>query len=316
MAALASYTSAYTNNFTSCFDDSTSITVNDSTSITEGTALRFTVDATKNASYGTVCLDSSNAKTRIYNGVSWLELESITTPTVGTSEYTTGYSMNSIVCDGVTSNSLINGLGGIACNRVTSNILRNGSEGTSKEILVYSYSPKQTKEIIKDYIKQVIKSNLLIKVKSTRQKLDQKISSQEIKARMTLRDLISEREYRRYLTNGFVMIHGLSNKWYQIFNDQRRIKVYNKGKLTDEICIHTDVNECPKTDHILNMMCLIQNDENLIWTKGVSNVYPKNSSSYTDAFNDYNFNTATDITYNISNKKLNLVETYKQLRVA
>jgi len=139
---------------------------------------------------------------------------------------------------------------------------------------------KESKESrIKRHLQEIMKSNLLIKMGDTRQNvLKNKVSAQEIKARQTLRDLISERDWRRYLTNGFVIVQGMSGKFYQVFNDQRHIKVYVKGKLTDEICIHTNASECPPTDHILNMMTLIQCDENIIWTKGVGNVYNKDGS--------------------------------------
>jgi len=111
-------------------------------------------------------------------------------------------------------------------------------------------------------------------------------SKEELKARETLRDQISEKEWRRYLVNGYVLIKGTrcffevdteSKKLlrglqgpfvYQIFNDQRHIKVYAKGKLVKEICIHTSASECPPTDHILNMMMIIKHDEADLWDLG------------------------------------------------
>jgi len=57
---------------------------------------------------------------------------------------------------------------------------------------------------------------------------------------------------------------------YQVFHTQNHIKVYKKGIRIKEICIHT-AGECPPTDHILNMMCLINNEEHLLWEEG--NIY-------------------------------------------
>ncbi len=169
-------------------------------------------------------------------------------------------------------------------------------------------------ETLKNTIKSIIKSNLLIKKDVRQRALANKISEQEIKARMTLRDQISERDWRRYLTNGFVLIKGISGRYYQVFNDQRHIKVYNKGKLTDEICIHTDASECPPTDHILNMMLLIQNDENLIWTKGIGNVYKKDNNSLSGNIISSNISFCSGEDW--YDKSVSLSEKYKRLKVA
>jgi len=111
----------------------------------------------------------------------------------------------------------------------------------------------------KSIFKEKLKSNLLI-LNRKRKTLSNIIPPQEIKARNTLRDLISEADWRRYITNGFIMHKGDSGKWYQIFNDQKRTNVYWKGKLIETLCLHTD--NCPPTDHILNIMTLIDFDEN------------------------------------------------------
>ena len=108
--------------------------------------------------------------------------------------------------------------------------------------------------------KNKLKSNLLILTNRKRTNLTNAITPQEMKARESLRDLISESDWRRYITNGFIMHRGESEKWYQIFNDQKRTNVYWKGKIIETLCLHTD--NCPPTDHILNMMTLIDFDEN------------------------------------------------------
>jgi len=153
----------------------------------------------------------------------------------------------------------------------------NGVNMANPYVYVETAGSKEAR--IKEHLRQLMKSNLLIKMGTRQLSLNNKVTPQEIKARQTLRDQITERQWRGYVTNGFVMVQGDTGKFYQVFNDQRHIKVYKKGKLTDEICIHTEADtKCPPTDHILNMMFLIQNDENIIWTKGVGNVYNKDGS--------------------------------------
>jgi len=95
-------------------------------------------------------------------------------------------------------------------------------------------------------------------------------SKAEIKARTSLRDTISEKQWKKYLKDGFVMIQGKSGRTYQVFQNQRHTKVFECGNLIKELCIHTD-KKCPPTDHILNMKVLIEQDEQAIWDN--SNVY-------------------------------------------
>lgn len=117
-----------------------------------------------------------------------------------------------------------------------------------------------------------IKGNLLIK--SVSRSLERSISLEEQKARDSLRDLITEKDWRRYVTNGFIMVKG-EHYWYQIFN-RGNIGVFHKGKKTHSICIHTD-KSCPPTDHVLNMKILAEIDERQIWRGG--NVHTLNAES-------------------------------------
>lgn len=89
----------------------------------------------------------------------------------------------------------------------------------------------------------------------------------ELKAQKTLRDLISEKEWRRYLTNGFIMVRGKSGLHYQLFADQRNIQVWKNNNKTYSICIHT-FKGCPPTDHVINCKLLIEFDEKEVWKGG------------------------------------------------
>jgi len=158
----------------------------------------------------------------------------------------------------------------------TWNISDNSVSINTNKNYGYNFNPLQD---IKEIIRNKIKSNLLIKSGIKNRYLINKFSPQEIKARETLRDMISERDWRRYVTNGFLIVKGNLGHWYQIFNTcNERIRVYNKGKLFAKICIHTD-EKCPPTDHILNMWTLIKLDENSLWGKLGNIYYEKETSS-------------------------------------
>jgi len=142
------------------------------------------------------------------------------------------------------------------------------------EILCDSFIevPNYTSRAIKEVIRETLKKNLTISVLPSRQDiLTIQATVAEIKARATLRDMISEKEYRKYITNGFVMVQGDSGRWYQVFNKQKHLRVYDKGKFIKELCIHTAPKECPPTDHVLNMKVMIECDEQTVWDE--SNLY-------------------------------------------
>lgn len=165
-------------------------------------------------------------------------------------------------------------------------------------------SPNRTAEAVlyhvihkKQQVRQIIKSNLLIKVKNTRENLPTKYSLQEQRARDTLRDMLTEQEWRRYATNGFIMVKGSSGCWYQIFAEyNKRINVYRDNKKINNICIHSD-KSCPPTDHVINMKVLVEIDETAVWQNG--NVAVPNG----------NLNT-----YRVLQPKHSLVEEYQKLK--
>lgn len=127
---------------------------------------------------------------------------------------------------------------------------------------------------LKGLMREAIKHNLLIRSGGKRKSLDLNVTPQELKARDTLRDMISEAEWRRYATNGFLMVKGSKDfskgaaYWYQIFADRsRRVRVYQNGKALKDICIHSD-QVCPPSDHVINMKVLVEIDEQAVWSGG------------------------------------------------
>ena len=120
--------------------------------------------------------------------------------------------------------------------------------------------------LVKNRVKSVIKNNLLIKVNSRQKPLQTKARIEEQRARLTLRDMLSEQDWRRYVTNGFIMVKGSFDYWYQIFASSG-VNVYKHGKKVHYICIHTD-NTCPPSDHVINMKLLVEFDEAALWKGG------------------------------------------------
>jgi hypothetical protein len=117
-------------------------------------------------------------------------------------------------------------------------------------------------EMTRNFSKLNLNLSLQERNKKNKSKNKSKVNEAEIKARNTLRDLVSEKEWKRYVTNGYILIKGSSEKIYQIFSNhsQKRIRVFEKGNNIHDLCVHSD-GGVPDTDHVLNCMLLIKNDE-------------------------------------------------------
>ena len=131
----------------------------------------------------------------------------------------------------------------------------NGVEITLSSLKIKS---RKSKKVL---FQSMVYNNLSPKTKN-RGKILTTASIAELKARETLREFITEDDWRRYVTNGFIMAKGQSGKWYQLFGDER-VKVFEKGKLVCKLCIHS--TGCPPTDHVLSMKTLVEFDEEAIW---------------------------------------------------
>jgi hypothetical protein len=114
--------------------------------------------------------------------------------------------------------------------------------------------------------------NLSIIVRS-RGEFYQSYSKNEWKALSTLRDMISESDFRRFLKFGFITVRGSTGKIYQIFRRNFHIKVWDKNKVVCEICSYIRDDKIPLTDKLIAFKTIIEADENSIYKMG--NVYSK-----------------------------------------
>ena len=123
----------------------------------------------------------------------------------------------------------------------------------------------------KDQFQQKIRSNLVIQIKS-RVDLDSKVvSPAELRAMETLREIISESDFRKYLRYGFVLIKGQSGSVYQIFKNRSHTKVWRDGKIVEEICVRIKDQSIPPTDNIMAFKTIIETNEEEF--KKLGNVY-------------------------------------------
>lgn len=102
-----------------------------------------------------------------------------------------------------------------------------------------------------------LKSNLVIAVKSRACPI-QGASPEEQIALETLRELISESDYRKYVKHGFLMVQGSDGDMYQVFRTRSHTKVWRDGKVIEEICVRIKDGNVPPTDNVIAFRTLIQ----------------------------------------------------------
>ncbi len=122
-------------------------------------------------------------------------------------------------------------------------------------------------------VKWKIKSNLSINIK-TRANFYYRYPKSEWVAMETLREMITEQEFRKYLVYGFILVEGQSGKVYQIFRSQDHIKVWEKGNLVEELCVFLSNRQIPPTDKLIAFKTMIEANEKDI--KILANVYRVN----------------------------------------
>ncbi len=140
----------------------------------------------------------------------------------------------------------------------------NAAEMSQEEI------KKQEKAYQRDFKLRKIKSNLLIKIKP-RGTAHKYIPENEQLAVDTLREYITEAEFRKYLRFGFVCVEGLTGKTYQIFRNGSHTKVWKNGNVIDEICVHIKDSKVPPTDSVIAFRTMIKTSEENFYKLG--NVY-------------------------------------------
>lgn len=115
-----------------------------------------------------------------------------------------------------------------------------------------------------------VRNRLTIIIKS-RANFLYKYEKNEWNAIETLREMITEQEFRKYIKYGFVLVTGNSGRVYQVFRNKSHTKVWEKGRVVEEICVRIKDRKIPLTDNVIAFKQLIEIDENEF--KKMGNVY-------------------------------------------
>lgn len=120
---------------------------------------------------------------------------------------------------------------------------------------IYETAPKSFVDRMRDILKSRQSPLIIVKRKNT---IPQ--DKREVRARQTLRKLLGEKCYNLFLRNGFISVRGKSGLLYQIFPGHKMIAVYNKGQMTEKLCVVLS-GDFPPTDSLIMRYLLVLSDE-------------------------------------------------------
>lgn len=111
-----------------------------------------------------------------------------------------------------------------------------------------------------DHMRELIRSRMAPAIHIANKGLRPTTNPTEIRARQTLRRLIGEVAFQRYLARGFHVVKGESGRNYQIFPGHEMVRVWENGEQLERLCVVLS-GAFPPTDSVLMRMLLIQDSE-------------------------------------------------------
>lgn len=109
-------------------------------------------------------------------------------------------------------------------------------------------------------IRDIIRSRTRFVTISRRRPVKSASAINEIRARQTLKRLIGESRFHRYISDGFLSVKAKSGRVYQIFAGTRMTNVYQQGKMIERLCVEL-LGNYPPTDALIMRYLLILDDE-------------------------------------------------------
>lgn len=138
---------------------------------------------------------------------------------------------------------------------------------------INSWYSAPTPQTHRERLKARLRSNMVVSVQRRGAGVDQNIPENERIAIDTLREMVTEEQFRKYVRYGFVLVQGASGDVYQVFRNRSHTRVWRGGKVVEEICIHVQNGEkVPPTDEVIAFKTMIETDEAEF--KKMANVYP------------------------------------------
>lgn len=111
-----------------------------------------------------------------------------------------------------------------------------------------------------DRLREILQNRQAPMILGTRKGMSVPQDPREIRARETLRRVLGEDKFRRFIKHGFVSVQAKSGLVYQIFPGHGITNVYRNGEKVERLCVVLS-GDFPPTDSIIMRYLLILNDE-------------------------------------------------------
>lgn len=131
------------------------------------------------------------------------------------------------------------------------------TSATSDAWVLSQPAPKSPSDLLREMIQA---RQVPMVFTPTRRPLAAQAPTRELRARATLRRVIGDEKYRRFIKHGFVAVQAASGKVYQLFPGHEMTKVYVNGKLTEKLCVVLS-GDFPPTDSLIMRYLMVLNDE-------------------------------------------------------
>lgn len=110
-----------------------------------------------------------------------------------------------------------------------------------------------------DRLRQIIRDRMAPAIR-VRRSLEIPMDVREIRARETLKRIIGDKAFRRFIRDGFITVVPKSGLTYRIYPGHGITEVYDRGIMVERLCVVLQ-GSFPPTDSLIMRYLLILNDE-------------------------------------------------------
>lgn len=121
-------------------------------------------------------------------------------------------------------------------------------------------TPKVVRKSPQEQLREILQKRQAPHVITSRKGLAQTDDLREQRARETLRRVLGDDKFKRFLKHGFVSVRAKSGLVYQIFPAHGITNVYRDGEKIERLCVVLR-GDFPPTDSLIMRYLLILNDE-------------------------------------------------------
>lgn len=147
-------------------------------------------------------------------------------------------------------------------NTFTDNWWGCWTSGASELSSYYTSLKRDPNQQMRDILSSRRSPAVFVRGKAPSQECDHR----EIRARQTLRSVVGETEFRRFLKFGFVCVRNRKSfRMYQIYGGHSHFtNVYENGKMINRLCVYL-AGDFPPTDQLIIRCLMAINDEDRFW---------------------------------------------------